>query len=136
MRAEPLLFHVDIRSLRSDQADQGGSGPLRRRLVGKWIGMGERDFDWRRWPKKHRDEAIYLGRRANCFGLIEGRLGTSPDECAAGVAADPGGRSIAMRLNQLRKPGLHPSDIVRERVHLGSGSNLLDRAERSSPEAA
>ena len=44
---------------------------------------------------------------------------------------------------QLRKPALHLSDIVRKRVHpiyrvghLGTGSNLLDRAERSSPEAA
>jgi hypothetical protein len=39
----------------------------------------------------------------------------------------------------LRKPALHPSDIVRKSLsgrHLETGGNLLDRAERSSPEAA
>ena len=36
----------------------------------------------------------------------------------------------------VRKPGLQLSDIVRKRVDLGTGSNLLDRAKRSSPEAA
>src|ERR1700739_1325998 len=38
--------------------------------------------------------------------------------------------------HKMRKSELHPSDIVRNRVHLGRASNLLNRAERSSPEAA
>jgi hypothetical protein len=41
--------------------------------------------------------------------------------------------------DNLRKSALHLSDIARKRVHfivggpLGTGNNLLDRAERSSP---